>query len=71
MLAQTPVCTYDYTWLALGKNGIWPDSATNFVSGTVGAPYLQNVTIKVPKDTNATIFGSTQNFTFKIGRAHV
>ena len=65
MLAQVPTCTYDYTWLALGKNGIWPDSATNFVSGTVGASYLQNVTIKVPKDTLATIFGSTQTFTFK------
>lgn len=63
--AQVPTCTFDYTWLALGKAGIWPDSATNFVSGTVGVPYTQNITIVVPKDTNATIFGSTQNFTFK------
>ncbi|MGZ3861597.1 MAG: T9SS type A sorting domain-containing protein [Bacteroidia bacterium] len=63
--AQVPTCGFDYTWLALGKKGIWPDSATNFVSGTVGTPYTQNVTIVVPKDTNATIFGSTQNFTFK------
>lgn len=51
-----PACTYDYTWLALGKNGVWPDSATNFVNGTVGQPYLQNVTIKVPYDT---VSGST------------
>jgi len=54
--AQTPICTYDYTWLALGKNGVFPDSATNFMSGTVGQPYLQNVTIKVPYDT---VQGST------------
>ena len=65
IFAQAPACTYDYTWLALGKNGVWPDSATNFVSGTVGAPYIQNFNIKVPKDTLATIFGTTQTFTFK------
>lgn len=58
--AQAPLCSYDYTWLALGKNGVWPDSATNFVSGTVGQPYLQNVTVKVPLDT--TVSGFT--FTF-------
>lgn len=37
----------------LNKAGIWPDSATNFVSGTVGVPYFQNITIKVSKDTSA------------------
>ncbi len=65
MDAQVPVCGYDHTFIASGRKGVWPDSATNFVGGTVGAPYLQNVTIVVPKDTNATIFGSTQTFTFK------
>lgn len=37
----------------LNKAGIWPDSATNFVSGTVGVPYFQNITIKVSSDTSA------------------
>jgi hypothetical protein len=32
---------------------VWPDSATNFISGTVGVPYVQNITIKVPKDTTS------------------
>jgi hypothetical protein len=63
--AQTaPACTYDYAWLALGKNGVYPDSATNFVGGTVGTPYVQNITVKVPYDTTATIFGSTSTFHF-------
>jgi hypothetical protein len=57
-------CTFDYAWLALGKNGVWPDSATNFVSGTVGQPYTQNITVKVPYDTTAVIFGSSQNVHF-------
>lgn len=56
--AQAPACTYDYTWLALGKDGIWPDSATNFVSGTVGQPYIQNVTVKVPYDTTDATLGT-------------
>ncbi len=37
----------------LTKAGIWPDSVTNFISGTVGVPYFQNITIKVSKDTSA------------------
>lgn len=57
-------CVFDYTWLALGKSGVYPDSATNFVSGTVGVPYVQHVTVKVPFDTVATIFGSTSTFHF-------
>ncbi len=57
-------CTFDYTWLALGKNGVYPDSATNFVSGTVGVPYVQHITVKVPYDTTATIFGNTSTFHF-------
>ena len=56
--AQAPACTYDYTWLALGKDGIWPDSATNMVSGTVGQPYVQNVTVKVPYDTTDATLGT-------------
>jgi hypothetical protein len=62
--AQVPTCTFDYTWLATGKNGVWPDSATNFVGGNVGTPYIQNITVKVPYDTTATIFGSTSTFHF-------
>jgi hypothetical protein len=57
---QAQVCTYDMTWLATGHDGVWPDSATNFVSGTVGVPYSQNVTIKVPYDT--TYQGLTVHF---------
>ena len=50
-LAQVASCTLDPTFVASNKKGIWPDSATNFISGTVGVPYKQNLTIKVPKDT--------------------
>ena len=47
--AQTvPTCSIDPTF---HSEGIWPDSALNFVSGTVGHPYLQNVTVKIPYDT--------------------
>ncbi len=62
--AQIPACQYDYNWLALGKTGVWPDSAANFVSGTVGVPYTQNVTIRVPDDTTASIFGPPQTLHF-------
>lgn len=44
-------CTLDPAFVASNKKGIWPDSATNFIFGTVGIPYLQNLTVKVPKDT--------------------
>lgn len=54
--AQT--CTYDMTWLATGRDGVWPDSATNFVSGTVGVPYTQNITVKVPYDTTVSGLGT-------------
>ncbi len=66
VFAQSPpACQYDYTWLALGKTGVWPDSATNFSPGLVGNAYTQHVTIKVPKDTSASIFGGApQTFTF-------
>lgn len=49
--SQVASCTLDPTFVASNKKGIWPDSVTNFISGTVGIPYLQNLTIKVPKDT--------------------
>ncbi|MBK9283348.1 MAG: T9SS type A sorting domain-containing protein [Sphingobacteriaceae bacterium] len=49
--SQVASCTLDPTFVASNKKGIWPDSATNFLSGTVGIPYSQNLTIKVPKDT--------------------
>jgi hypothetical protein len=52
--AQTvPTCSFDPIFVASPKVGVWPDSATNFVSGVVGQPYEQNITIKVPKDTLA------------------
>ena len=57
-------CTFDYAWLAQGKNGVWPDSATNFVSGMAGQPYTQNITVKIPYDTTAVIFGSPQTVHF-------
>ena len=47
--AQTvPTCSIDPTF---HSEGIWPDSALNFMSGTVGQPYLQNVTVVIPLDT--------------------
>lgn len=50
--AQTvPTCSLNPTFIASNKVGVWPDSATNFVSGMVGQPYVQNITVKVPKDT--------------------
>jgi hypothetical protein len=50
--AQTaPSCSLDPVFIAANKNGIFPDSVTNFVQGTVGIPYGQNITVKVPKDT--------------------
>ncbi|MGZ3900685.1 MAG: T9SS type A sorting domain-containing protein [Bacteroidia bacterium] len=51
-LSQAPTtCTLDPVFVASNNTGIWPDSATNFISGTVGMPYGQNITVKVPKDT--------------------
>ena len=50
--AQTvPTCSLNPTFVSGSKIGIWPDSATNFASGTVGVLYEQNITVKVPKDT--------------------
>ncbi|MDF2448461.1 MAG: hypothetical protein K0R26_965 [Bacteroidota bacterium] len=52
--AQTvPTCSLNPTFIASNKIGVWPDSATNFISGVVGQPYVQNITVKVPKDTSA------------------
>lgn len=48
---SVPTCSLDPVFISSTKNGIWPDSLTNFVSGTVGQPYVQNITVKVPKDT--------------------
>ena len=64
LFSQVPSCQYDYTWLSTGKNGVWPDSATNFSGGTVGAIYTQNITIKVPNDTVTTVFGPPQTLHF-------
>jgi len=49
--AQVPTCSLDPVFIAATKNGVWPDSATNFMPGTVGVPYIQNITVKVPLDT--------------------
>ena len=51
MNAQVPTCGYNHAFIASGKKGVWPDSATNFVGGTVGVSYSQNVTVVVPNDT--------------------
>ena len=53
-------CQYDYAWLALGKDGVYPDSATNFMSGNVGSPYVQHITVKVPYDTTVSPLGTVQ-----------
>lgn len=51
-LAQAPTtCSLDPAFLATNNAGIWPDSATNFIQGTVGLPYGQNITVRVPHDT--------------------
>lgn len=50
--SQAPTtCSLDPVFVGSNKTGIWPDSATNFVSGTVNSAYGQNITVKVPKDT--------------------
>ena len=52
ILAQNvPTCSLDPVFTGSNKYGIWPDSATNFNSGFVNNSYLQNITVKVPKDT--------------------
>ncbi len=64
--AQTvPTCSLDAAFIASNKIGVWPDSATNFISGSVGQPYVQNLTVKVPKDTTA------GGFTFCFNRFEV
>ena len=56
--AQTvPTCSLNPTFISSNKVGVYPDSATNFVSGTVGVPYVQNLTVKVPKDTTDATIG--------------
>ena len=49
--AQVPTCSLNPTFIAGPKNGVYPDSATNLISGTVNQPYVQNLTVKVPLDT--------------------
>ena len=48
--ANAQTCAPDPLAVAQGP-GIYPDSATNFVSGTVGVAYNQNITVVVPADT--------------------
>jgi len=55
VFAQTvPTCSLDPIFISGNRVGVWPDSITNFISGTVGQPYEQNLTVKVPKDTTST-----------------
>jgi hypothetical protein len=63
--AQVASCTLDPAFISSNKKGIWPDSATNFISGTVGQPYMQNLTVKVPLDT------VSGGFTFCFNRVEV
>lgn len=49
--AQVPTCSLNPVFIASPSVGISPDSATNFIQGTVGVPYVQNITVKVPLDT--------------------
>ncbi len=51
MAQAATTCSNDPAFVATGHAGIWPDSATNFIQGTVGLPYSQNITVRVPKDT--------------------
>ncbi len=51
-----PTCSLNPTFIASNNVGVFPDSVTNFISGTVGVPYLQNITVKVPQDTSASGF---------------
>lgn len=50
-----PTCSLNPVFISSTKIGIYPDSATAFSSGTVGVPYVQNITVKVPKDTVVTL----------------
>lgn len=55
-MAQVPTCSIDPVFVASGTHGISPDSAVNFVSGTVAQPYAQNATIVIPLDTVTSSF---------------
>jgi len=61
--AQTvPSCSINPTFIHNHGEGIWPDSALNFVSGTVGQPYVQNITVNVPLDTTVSGFPCTYSY---------
>lgn len=60
--AQVPTCSLNPTFIHNHGEGIWPDSALNFVSGTVGVPYQQNITINVPLDTTVGAFTFTYSY---------
>ena len=47
----TPTCSLDAVFIQSNKSGVYPDSATNFTTGQLNQSYIQNITIKVPKDT--------------------
>ncbi len=60
--AQVPTCSLNPTFIHNHGEGIWPDSALNFVSGTVGQPYQQNITVNVPLDTTVSGFTCTYSY---------
>lgn len=48
---NTPTCSLDAVFIQSNNFGVYPDSATNFLTAELNQPYAQNITIKVPKDT--------------------
>lgn len=49
LFAQAPACVATYS--NAGNSGVYPTQATNFVTGTVGVEYRQDLTAIVPDDT--------------------
>jgi hypothetical protein len=46
-------------------NGVYPDSATNFVSGCKDVPYEQVISFKIPKDTAVNYQGANVTATIQ------
>lgn len=46
-------------------NGVYPDSATNFVSGCKDVPYEQVISLKIPADTNVNYQGTNVTATIQ------
>lgn len=63
---SAPTCSLDPAFIHSGNEGIWPDSAINFISGTVGQPYQQNVTVVIRRDTTVPLLGLCTYSYFKL-----